>query len=245
MYYHVNLMKCRLLKFKRKGKEYNNNDLIVRRHVIEICLNFLKRHSQCPKYRQINISIDRLNSLPDHDILKDIEILDTDKELNVDNFGPSIQNNVKGLNTIKELFDSSNESGFHEDRCTNSSVVNPFGNTQSEKTRINEFIDSFKSNYGTVEYPSHDNEPMDEFGQSYLATMAFPSLFPTGRADPFSIVTTTKRIQLLTKAENLMFFGEMIDGELVCRFASHPRFVLWLKNIIMRHQTINQGRFFF
>lgn len=74
--------------------------------------------------------------------------------------------------------------------------------------------------------------------------MAFPSLFPTGKGDPFASVSTQKRHFLLEKAKNLMFYAESINNELECRFASHPRFVLWINNIILRHQTISRGNFF-
>jgi hypothetical protein len=95
-----------------------------------------------------------------------------------------------------------------------------------------------------VDYPPHSQTPLSEFNTPYLASMAFPSLFPTGRGDPFAITFATEKETMLNKVKNLLYYGDMVDNELECRFAQHPRFVMWVHNILYRHKTMSQGNIY-
>ena len=64
-----------------------------------------------------------------------------------------------------------------------------------------------------MQWLSVDNEPLNEYQISHLATMTFPTLFPDGQGDP-----TNQGLLRLFK------FAEIIYGKWVYRFANHPRF---------------------
>ena len=72
--------------------------------------------------------------------------------------------------------------------------------------------------------------------------MAFPILFPTGRGDPWKLNRFTKSDKYLMRFRHLLRYCEVnSNGTLECRFASHPRFVLWIYNIHYRHRALSQG----
>ena len=57
----------------------------------------------------------------------------------------------------------------------------PVGEQQKQKLDIvrHEFAEDELMNW-----PSVDNQPLNEYQTPYLATMAFPTLFPDGKGDP-------------------------------------------------------------
>lgn len=71
--------------------------------------------------------------------------------------------------------------------------------------------------------------------------MAFPTLFPTGAGDPWRLSCHSDSTTFLMKFRHLLRYCEYVDDQLECRFANHPRFVLWLYNIHYRHRTLSQG----
>jgi hypothetical protein len=77
---------------------------------------------------------------------------------------------------------------------------------------------------------------MSEFSTPNLASMAFPTLFPDGRGDPFAISANYTDKTRLLKIRHLMLYGRLVS-----RFAEHPRFVLWCYNIFVRHRMLSQG----
>ena len=71
--------------------------------------------------------------------------------------------------------------------------------------------------------------------------MAFPTLFPQGRGDPFALFSNSSSKTFLEKVRHLLMYGEEIQNRIEHRFAQHPRFVLWCFNIYFRHLTLSQG----
>ncbi|CAB4011401.1 ATP-dependent DNA helicase PIF1 [Paramuricea clavata] len=61
-------------------------------------------------------------------------------------------------------------------------------------------------------WPSVENEPINEYQVSYLATMAFPTLFPDGKGDPTN-QGLLRDVPLHEQIKHLLKFGEIIDGE--------------------------------
>lgn len=49
---------------------------------------------------------------------------------------------------------------------------------------------------------------------------------------------------MLNKVKNLLYYGETVNNELECRFAQHPRFVMWIHYILYRHKTMSQGNIY-
>jgi len=89
-------------------------------------------------------------------------------------------------------------------------------------------------------------EALSEFKTEYLATMAFPTLFPDGKGDPTNFSTRKSISKSETEAfsekvKHLIRFAELIDGKWVYRYASHPRFGFWAYNMLYRRRLLGQG----
>ena len=80
-------------------------------------------------------------------------------------------------------------------------------------------------------WPTVDNEPLNEYLTPFLATLAFPTLFPDGKGDPTNLLLH-RDVPLAERVKHLLRFGENIDGKWLYRFASHPRFAYWALNMI-------------
>ena len=66
---------------KRNWQGETTRDLKVRRAVVKLWLEFLKANNRLRAYRTLQIDEDRLNLLPVDDILPEIQIIETDNEL--------------------------------------------------------------------------------------------------------------------------------------------------------------------
>ena len=96
----------------------------------------------------------------------------------------------------------------------------------------------------TMAWPSIDNQPLNEYQVSHLATMAFPSLFPDGKGDPTN-QGLLKDVPFQERIKHLLRYAEVIDGKWVYPFANHPRFSYWALNMIQRKQILQQSGIFF
>jgi hypothetical protein len=84
--------------------------------------------------------------------------------------------------------------------------------------------------------PSIRSSPIDEAaGKDRIFAMAFPTLYPTGRAD-FN-APRIRKVDLNDYARHLMCF---IDG----RFGQHPRWRFLVFNMLMRRRAGNSARFY-
>jgi ATP-dependent DNA helicase PIF1 len=78
--------------------------------------------------------------------------------------------------------------------------------------------------------------PLSEYATDGLFTMAFPTLFPLGKAEYFS--PRHKRLELYEWAKHLIRYRDS-------RFATHPRFRFFALNLIFRHRAMSRGKFLF
>ena len=77
-----------------------------------------------------------------------------------------------------------------------------------------------------------------------LCSMAFPTLWPTGKGDPTSVGRMCT-VSLSDAFRYLMYYGEPdSDGLPHYRFVAHPRFVFWACDMMMRHHANSQARYF-
>ena len=77
-----------------------------------------------------------------------------------------------------------------------------------------------------LKWPTVDDQPINEYQTPFLATLAFPTVFPNGKGDPTN-PSLLKGIPLGERVKHLIKFAEHINGKWVYRFASHPRFCYW------------------
>ena len=92
-------------------------------------------------------------------------------------------------------------------------------------------------------WPTVDNEPLNEYATPFLATLAFPTLFPDGKGDPPN-PSLRRDVPLAERVKHLLRFGENRDGKWVYRFASHPRFAYWALNMNQRKRILQQTGIF-
>ena len=78
--------------------------------------------------------------------------------------------------------------------------------------------------------------PLSKYTTEGLFTMAFPTLFPTGKAD--FTRPHWKHLALHEWVKHLMHYRDS-------RFACHPRFCFFALNMIFCHRVMQQGRFLF
>ena len=77
---------------------------------------------------------------------------------------------------------------------------------------------------------------LSEYTTNGLFTMAFPSLFPCGKADYAS--PRRAKLELYEWVKHLMRYRD-------ARFAIHPRFRFFALNLIFRHRAMSRGKFLF
>ena len=227
--------------FTVNGKDNNfSADFVVRRKKVEDSLYWLtgKNANGEPNnhlYKNVKIDRETLSNLPENDILSDVirvegeEKSDDNEDVDIDTGPVHFEDDEKVYNAETEM----------------NSFVPTNIDSKKEKEIINEqFLhapQSFKWDIG--------DEPLNEFSCQFLASMAFPTLFPDGKGDPtnnavfWDTLTNTSQ-SFAAKLKHLIKFSEKIDEKGVYRFASHPRFAYWAYNILYRRRILQQGNFF-
>ncbi|KID81125.1 ATP-dependent DNA helicase PIF1 [Metarhizium guizhouense ARSEF 977] len=190
------------------------SDFRVRRGRVITWLRFLKEHH--PDYRYITICPSRINALPiDDDVsLSFASILDSDpsdkaqdQPVSADLPPPNSQSMVPNLNI-----------------------------TATEIDLIIQEVTGRKLPPACLPAPSIRKTPIDEAsGKDRIFAMAFPTLYPTGRAD-FN-TPRLRKVDLNDYARHLMCFH---DG----RFGQHPRWRFLVFNILMRRKANSSARFY-
>ena len=83
---------------------------------------------------------------------------------------------------------------------------------------------------------------MSEYRTAWLATYAFPHLFPYGRGDPFGYSPGHSSETANMKYRHLIqYCYQTSDGQWSFPFQEDQRFVLWLNNLKYRHMMNGQG----
>ncbi|CAB3989798.1 Hypothetical predicted protein [Paramuricea clavata] len=171
-----------------------------------------------------------LNSLPENDVPPDLMTVETDDDIvAVDNCSPD----------VGPLTDNPSEDIVYDD-STEMNIFLPVGVQQQQD------IEALKSQVSESEpmlWPSLDNEPLNEYQVSHLATMAFPTFFPVGKGDPTN-QGLLRDVLLHERMKHLLKFAEIIDGNWVYRFPNHPRFSHWAFNMIQRKQILQHSGIF-
>lgn len=212
---------------KIKGKENTFKTLNVRRQVVADALFWLLKHN--PHYSDVELNQDALNSLPNNSIPDDLLSVETQDTANLSdelNYTPD-----RGPSTV-------DEEDVVFSRNTDTSCVLPVPNAEQQEI---EFIQ--QQVQAQTNWPSVKNSPLNEYTTSFLATMAFLTLFPDGKGDPTN-PSLHKHVTLSEKINHLCKFAENKYGLWHYRFAQHPRFSNWALNMIQRAQILQQSGIF-
>ena len=218
-----------IVVFTIKGKNEFSKEFKVRRKQVSDALRWLVRHN--PLYKNVTIDETLLDSLPDDGFLS-VNTIDfnEDEEYTLPDRGPP-------------------ESDVFDEEYPNDSNISSFlPKNNSQKTEAMHIKD------GLIDQSNPHVEigtsPFNEFSTPYLASMAFPTIFPDGIADPTCNLTLREISENETEAfamklKHLVKFAEIDNNKkLVYRFAVHPRFAYWSYNMLYRKRLLGQGNFY-
>ncbi|CAB3984730.1 Hypothetical predicted protein [Paramuricea clavata] len=213
---------------KVKGKDNTFRDVTVRKQKVHNALVWLINNN--PHYSELTINEEALNSLPENGVPPDLMTVETDDDIVSDDncsldAGPPTDNPSEDI-----VYNHSTEM----------SSFLPVGEQQQQQI---EAVRNQLSENEPMPWPSVENEPLNEYQVSHLATMAFPTLFPDGKGDPTN-QGLLRDVPLQERIKHLLKFAEIIDGKWVYRFANHPRFSYWAFNMIQRKRILQQSGIF-
>ena len=209
---------------KVKARNNTFKGVTVRRQKVHDALLWLIRNN--PQYSDIEIDEQALNILPNNGVPSELLSLETDEDIisgdSEQDLGPPTDN-------------PSEDTVYNE--STDMSSFLPVGEQQEQELNA---VRNQLSGDEPMSWPTVKDQPLNEYQTPYLATMAFPTLFPGGKGDPTN-QALTKDVPL---AERVKHFAEKVNGKWVYRFASHPRFSYWAFNMIQRKRTLQQSGIF-
>ena len=199
----------------------------VRKQKVHDALVWVIRNN--PLFSEITIDEDTLNLLPDNGVLPDLMTVETDEIVSDD----------ASCSDVSPPTENPSEDVVYNNTTEMSSFL-PVGEQQQQEL---EAIKNQLSENDTMAWPSVDNEPLNEYQVSHLATLVFPTLFPDGKADPTN-QGLLRDVPFQERIKHLLKYAEIIDGKWVYRFASHPRFSYWALNMIQRKRILQQSGIF-
>lgn len=206
-----------ILIVRREGAQNTYSDFKVRRDRVLSALLWLKENNKC--YHDIVISHNALQTLPKNGVPPDLLIVDTSND----------ESNTSGVSEA-----SSNDPC--SEHYTHSFLPLPAQQRTEDNT-----IRSILNGDDPLDWPTIQGHAINEFGTPFLATMAFPALFPYATGNPTN-PARDHPVSITDGFKHLIRFGEVSDG---CskhwRFASHPRFPYWALNMKQRHQLLSQS----
>ena len=212
---------------KVKGRDNTFKDVTVRKQRMHDALVWLINNNA--QYSEVLVNEDALNVLPENGVPSELMTVETENDIVSDDCCP----------TVGPPTDNSSEDIVYNHSTEMSSFL-PVGEQQQQE------IDAVRNQLSEnepMQWPSLDNEPLNEYQVSYLATISFPTLFPDGKGDPTN-QGLLKDVSLQERIKHLLKFAEVIDGKWVYRFANHPRFSHWAFNITQRKRILQQSRIF-
>ncbi|KAG7002669.1 ATP-dependent DNA helicase PIF1 [Fusarium oxysporum f. sp. conglutinans] len=196
----------------------------VRRQPVVIWLDYLRRHH--PGYRCVVIDEERLNQLP-----QDGNVLDAIPQSQVEaaDVGPEEDQEAEP--------DLEDEAAVPDLLAKDTELDALRSILAGESEADSELSTSFQAQaQHELQLPNIRHTPINEFNRSHaLLSLAFPCLFPDGRAD--FVEPRLRSIDYKDYVEHAMRWH---DG----RFARHPTFRFVAFNTLMRSQARSRSRFF-
>lgn len=192
----------------------------MRRDYIQQWLNYLKNHHPTFSHPDTQIDNDRLQELPEDDLVHDQLLNLTTSEIDPeeDQGPPENSDDQPPTNLHSDGFVPDLHIGIHEiDQLRNAA--------QAPQAPPDVQVLTMPVVHGT---------PLFEYG-SNIAINAFPTLFPTGRGG-----FDEQRQHKVTEKQWANYLLQLRGG----RFARHPRFRYWALNTIMRHETKKSSKWY-
>ncbi|KAI8416687.1 hypothetical protein FOFC_03000 [Fusarium oxysporum] len=199
----------------------------VRRQPVVIWLDYLRRHH--PGYRCVVIDEERLNQLP-----QDGNVLDAIPQSQVEAADVGPDSPEEDQEAEPDLED---EAAVPDLLAKDTELDALRSILSGESGADSELSTSFQAQaQHELQLPNIRHTPINEFNRSHaLLSLAFPCLFPDGRAD--FVEPRLRSIDYRDYVEHAMRWH---DG----RFARHPTFRFVAFNTLMRSQARSRSRFF-
>ena len=211
-----------------KGRDNTIKDVKVRKQNVHDALLWLTQNN--PHYVDVQINQEVLDALPDNDVPLDLLTVESEEEIVSDETVDPDLGPLTDTPTEDSVYNESNEM----------SSFLPIGEQREQE--LNALRSQLLPDM-PMSWPSVENQPLNEFQISHLATMAFPTLFPDGKGDPTN-QALLRDVPLSEKIKHLIKFAEKVDGKWLHHFASHPRFSYWAFNMIQRKEHCNKVGYF-
>ena len=180
-------------------------DVIVRKQKIEQALQWLINHN--PHYSNVCVDSRMLNAVPSNGVPANIQTIETEVDpdaISGDDLDPISEDEVYNCKTETHSFLPQSKNDMLESDSIRNSL-----------------------NGNKIEWPTIEDQPLNEYTTPFLATLAFPTLFPDGKGDPTN-PCLQRDVPFSSRIQHLIKYAENIDGKMIYRFASHPRFSYWL-----------------
>ena len=182
-----------------------------------------------PLYKALEIDHEALNTLPEDGVPQDFIRLDTEEEID----SGCVHDN-------HSLNDASNDDHVYNETTEMTSFL-PLAEQQQQEIQA---IRNELSEQQPLQWPTEEGaNPLNEYDTPFLASMAFPTLFPDCVGDPTN-EASLRNVSFQDRIKHLLKFSEYVNGKLIYRFASHPRFPYWSLNMIQRKRTLEQSGIF-
>ena len=170
---------------KVKGNSYLK-DVTVRKNKVEKALYWLIKHN--PVYHDVHVDRSVLKGLPSHGVPEDLRKIETVSDaLNNDDDEQSVLDKTIDVKPINESANS---------------LLSVSINDQLEHEVIKKSLDTLIMNW-----PSLGDKPLNENSTPFLATMAFPLLFPDSKGDPTN-PSLLYELSFNSKVQHLIKFAE-------------------------------------
>ena len=191
---------------KVKGRDNTFKDVTVRKQKVHDALVWLINNN--PQYSKVLVNEDALNILPEFGVPSELMTVETDDDIVLDNdcstdVGPPTANPSEDI-----VYNNSTEM----------SSFLPAGEQQQQEI---EAVRNQLSENKPMQWPLVENEPLNEYQVSLLATMAFPTLFPDGKGDPTN-QGLLRDVSLQERIKHLLKFAEIVDRKKGIPFCQLP-----------------------
>ncbi len=196
-----------IIVVQMKGKNNSAKDMTVRRTVIHDVLMWLLAHN--PLYKELEVDHEALNTLPENGVPHDFITLDTEEQID------------SGYEHDNHISDNAGNDDQVYNETTEMSSFLPLAEQQQQEMQA---IRNELSEQQPLQWPTEEGaDPLSEYDTPFLASMAFPTLFPDCVGDPTN-EATLRHVSFQDRIKHLLKFSESVNGKLIYRFASHPRF---------------------
>ena len=207
-----------LIILKIKGSSTDSKSLFVRREVVLSALMWLIGNN--PLYSDVTVNHNSVESLPLAGVPVDFKEVETNHR--TDNF-----ENDADIPDDEKPYDRHTE------------VSSFFVATDKQLQEVDAIDMQLSNMLGSMDWPSVENEPLNEYSTPFLASMAFPTLFPDSKGDPTN-PSVYRDVPFAQKIKHLIKFADNVDGQFKYRFSSHPRFSYLALNMIQRKRFLQQ-----